>query len=156
VTGFKTSFGVFPLDGVLPYARNLDTPGFFTHTPLDMLLLWEALDRPAARDQELVLGVPDPMPDSEPEMRAAVQRALQSLRQAGIPLRRIDISAMLAGLSNAHRTIMFSEGAAFHRQRVNEHGDWLAILPRWFAKVCKFPTRITTGHAIRRRVQRPH
>ena len=40
VTGFKTSYGVLPMEGVLPLAKSLDTLGFFTHTPADMLRLW--------------------------------------------------------------------------------------------------------------------
>ena len=128
VTGFKASFGLFPLEGVLPCARSLDTLGFFTHTPADMLLLWEALGRPAAADEEFVLGIPGAMPESEPEMTAAIQRALRSLRKAGIPFRQIDISAMLVGLNDAHRTIMYFESSRFHRQRVEEYGDQLGYV----------------------------
>ena len=43
VTGFKPTYGLVPIDGVLPYAKSLDTVGFFTHTPADMLALWEAM-----------------------------------------------------------------------------------------------------------------
>jgi Asp-tRNA(Asn)/Glu-tRNA(Gln) amidotransferase A subunit family amidase len=39
VTGFKGSYGLLSMDGVLPLAKSLDTLGFFTHTPADMLLL---------------------------------------------------------------------------------------------------------------------
>src|SRR5688500_6837814 len=37
VTGFKPTYGLVSIDGVLPYAKSLDTIGFFTHTPADML-----------------------------------------------------------------------------------------------------------------------
>ena len=40
VTGFKTSYGVLSMEGVLPLAKSLDTLGFFTHTPADMLRLY--------------------------------------------------------------------------------------------------------------------
>ena len=40
VTGFKATFGLFSLEGVLQNAQSLDTLGFFTHTPGDMLRLW--------------------------------------------------------------------------------------------------------------------
>ena len=48
VTGFKPSFGWFPVEGVLPFAPSLDTIGLFTQTPADMLRLWQALG-PAGR-----------------------------------------------------------------------------------------------------------
>jgi Asp-tRNA(Asn)/Glu-tRNA(Gln) amidotransferase A subunit family amidase len=43
VTGFKGTYGLVSLEGVLPFAAGLDTLGFFTHTPADMLALWEAM-----------------------------------------------------------------------------------------------------------------
>src|SRR2546423_5687435 len=43
VTGFKPTYGVVPLDGVLPFAKSLDTLGFFTHTAADMIALWDAI-----------------------------------------------------------------------------------------------------------------
>src|SRR5205823_4018055 len=105
VTGFKASYGVLPLDGVLQYSKSLDTLGFFTHTPGDMLLLWEALDRPTGSDEDFALGVPEAMLKVAPEMSAAFQNALSSLRNAGVSCRTVDISAMLAKLLDAHRTV---------------------------------------------------
>src|SRR5882762_3567535 len=70
VTGFKASYGLMSLEGVLPFAPSFDTLGFFTHTPADMLLLWEALGRPLGRDEDFAIGFPDPMPTVEPAMAA--------------------------------------------------------------------------------------
>ena len=47
VAGFKTSYGLLPMDGVLQFAKSLDTLGFFTHTAADMLAFWEAFGQPA-------------------------------------------------------------------------------------------------------------
>lgn len=128
VTGFKTSYGLLPLDGVLPYAKSLDTLGFFTHTPADMLQLWEALGRSTGKNEDFALGVAEPPLEVEPEMASAFQRALSSLRKAGISCRPVDISTMLAKLFDAQRTIAFYEGARFHEQRFNEYGDRLGYL----------------------------
>src|SRR6185295_1227719 len=49
VTGFKPTHGLLSMDGVLPLARSLDTLGFYTHTPADMIALWAALGKSAAR-----------------------------------------------------------------------------------------------------------
>src|SRR5438132_957461 len=42
VTGFKPTHDLLPIQGVLNLAKSLDTLGFFTHTPADMLELWKA------------------------------------------------------------------------------------------------------------------
>jgi len=128
VTGFKASYGLLPMEGVLPFAKSLDTLGFFTHTSADMLTLWEAMGHPGGRAEEFALGAPEPMPEVEPAMAAAFQQALSLLRRAGASIRSIDIAGMLARLSDAATTVMFYEGARFHQQRFNEYGSRLADL----------------------------
>src|SRR6202158_3682872 len=128
VTGFKPTYGLLSLEGVLPFAKSLDTLGFFTHTPADMLALWESLGYPVGRTEAFALGAPDPMPDVEPAMAAGFQNALSRLRSAGASIRSIDIAGMLARLSDTSKTVMFYEGARFHQQRFSEHGERLADL----------------------------
>jgi len=128
VTGFKASHGLLSLDGVLPYAKSLDTLGFFTHTPADMMLLWDALGHPTGREEDFAVGVPEPMPDVEPEMSAAFQNAVSSLRKEKIATRPVDISSMLTKLADAQHTISFYEAARFHQQRFNQYGDRLGYL----------------------------
>jgi amidase len=128
VTGFKPTYGLLSLDGVLPYAKSLDTLGFFTRTPTDMVLLWEALGHPAGRDEDFALGVPEPMLEVEPEMKTAFQSALSSLRKAGVSCRPVDISALLNKLVDAQHTIAFYEAARLHRQRFAEYGNRLGYL----------------------------
>ncbi|MGH9722105.1 MAG: amidase, partial [Bryobacteraceae bacterium] len=125
VTGFKASYGLLPMEGILPLAKSLDTLGFFTHTPADMLRLWEALGYPAGQEEDFALGAPEPTPEVEPEMKAAFESALSSLRKAGLTIRGVDISPMLNQLSDASNVVMAYEGARFHQQRFNEYGDRL-------------------------------
>jgi Asp-tRNA(Asn)/Glu-tRNA(Gln) amidotransferase A subunit family amidase len=126
VTGFKATYGLLSMEGVLPLAKSLDTLGFFTHMPADMLALWESLGHPVGRPEDFALGAPDPMPEVEPAMTAAFQNALSRLRRAGVSIRSIDIAGMLARLDEAATTVMFYEGAQFHHQRYKEHGSRLA------------------------------
>jgi len=128
VSGFKASYGLLSLEGVLQYSKSLDTLGFFTHTPADMLLLWEALGHSTGREEEFPVGVPEPMLDVEPAMTAAFRRAVSSLRHAGVPCQAVNISAMLAKLVEAQRVIGFYEGARYHQQRFNEFGDRLGYV----------------------------
>ena len=122
VTGFKASYGLLPMEGVLPLAKSLDTLGFFTHTPADMLLLWESMGHSAGETEDFALGAPEPLPEVEPPMATAFQNALSLLRSAGASIRSIDIAGMLAKLSDAADTVTFYEGARFHQQRFNEYG----------------------------------
>ncbi len=126
ITGFKATYGLLPLDGVLPFATSLDTLGFFTHTPTDMLALWNAMGQPVGREEDVALGAPDPLPAVEPAMAAAFADAISRLRKAGVAVRALDLVPLLARLDDASDTVMYYEGARFHEQRYQEHGDRMA------------------------------
>jgi Asp-tRNA(Asn)/Glu-tRNA(Gln) amidotransferase A subunit family amidase len=126
VTGFKASYGLLPMQGVFPFAKSLDTLGFFTHTAADMLAFWEAMGHPPGGEEQFALAAPDPPPDVEPPMAAAFQNAIARLRRAGVAIRAVDLASMLAALVDASRTVMFYEGARFHEQRYKEFGARMA------------------------------
>jgi Asp-tRNA(Asn)/Glu-tRNA(Gln) amidotransferase A subunit family amidase len=125
VAGFKPTYNLLPMEGVLPVSKSLDTLGLFTHTPADMLALWKALGYPTGREEQFALGTPEPIPDCEPEMAKAFRQALSLLRRSGIEIKTVDISAMLKKLDEANTTVMFYEGAHFHEPRLNEFGSRL-------------------------------
>ena len=60
VTGFKPTYGLLSMEGVLPLSKSLDTLGFFTHTPVDMLALWDSLGHSMGRAEDFDLGAPGP------------------------------------------------------------------------------------------------
>lgn len=123
ITGFKPTYGLFSMEGVLPMAHSLDTLGFFTETPRDMLALWRALGQPAESEPEFTFGVPDPLPDVDPAMAGAFQAALGALR-----VERVPITPMLDRLAKEARAVMFYEGARFHEARYHQYGDRLQDL----------------------------
>ena len=122
ITGFKPTFGLLPMEGVLPFSESLDTLGLFTHTAADMLRLWEALGRDIGAAEETPIGVPVPMPDVEPEMAAAVRGAVAQLQRAGADIRFTDVAPLLASLDQASNTVMFYEAARYYETRYNEFG----------------------------------
>jgi Asp-tRNA(Asn)/Glu-tRNA(Gln) amidotransferase A subunit family amidase len=126
VTGFKASYGLLPMAGVLPFAKSLDTLGFFTQTAADMLAFWDALGHATGREEQFALAAPDPLPDVEAPMAAAFQNAIARLRRAGLTIRSVDLAGMLAKLVDVSRTVMFYEGARFHEQRYKEYGERMA------------------------------
>jgi len=125
VTGFKPTYDLLPMEGVLPVSKSLDTLGLFTHTPADMLALWKAMGHPAGREEQFAFGAPDPIPECEPEMANAFRQAVSVLRRSGVSIKSVDISAMLKKLDEANTVLMFYEGARFHEPRLKEFGDRL-------------------------------
>jgi Asp-tRNA(Asn)/Glu-tRNA(Gln) amidotransferase A subunit family amidase len=116
------------MQGVMPLAHSLDTLGFFTHTPGDMLALWRAVGQPGSDMEPTVIGVPEPALDVESEMATAYARTISVLRAAGVKTMPLDIRSLLTQLVDAARTVMFFEGARFHAERYKQYGDRLGDL----------------------------
>jgi Asp-tRNA(Asn)/Glu-tRNA(Gln) amidotransferase A subunit family amidase len=125
VTGFKPTYGLLSMEGVLQLAKSWDTLGFFTNTPTDMLALWDSMGHPTASTEDSALGVPEPRQEVDPAMAAAFENALIVLQKAGATIRPLDIAGTLAKLSEANKAVMFYEGARFHEQRYKEFGSRL-------------------------------
>jgi Asp-tRNA(Asn)/Glu-tRNA(Gln) amidotransferase A subunit family amidase len=141
VVGFKVSYGLLSTEGVFPFARSLDTLGFFTHTAADMLAFWQAFGSPVGAGEDFPLAAPDPLPEVDPSMAAAFRDALQRFRRAGQTVRKIDIAPMLVRLRDAQRTVMFYEGARFHEERYKQYGDRLADM----ANLVRAGLQLTVG-----------
>jgi Asp-tRNA(Asn)/Glu-tRNA(Gln) amidotransferase A subunit family amidase len=125
VTGFKPTHDLLPMEGVLPLAKSLDTLGFFTHTPADMLELWKATGKPAGREEQFSFGAPEPVPECDPEMASAFRQSVALLRKSGVAIKAIDISGELKKLIEASDLIEAYEGARFHEGRLKEFGNRL-------------------------------
>jgi Asp-tRNA(Asn)/Glu-tRNA(Gln) amidotransferase A subunit family amidase len=123
VCGFKPSFGLIPIDGVLPFAPSLDTVGFFTATAEDMKFLWSrgfgGTSDVSLRDLARLR-----VPAEEPMMRAMEDAALR-LRAAGIRVDHMDPPAGWGALVEAARTINTYEGARTHERRYRDFGERL-------------------------------
>ncbi len=151
VTGFKASYGRLSLEGVLPFAATLDTLGLFTHTPADMLELWGAMGHSTGLTEDVWFAAPDPMPEVEPPMVEAFQRALNVLRRAGVSVRSVDIAGMLATLHADALLVEFYEGARVHAERFKEHGARLEHLGDLVREGLQIP--VERYDAARRRIE---
>lgn len=128
VTGFKPTFGLLPMEGVLPLAHSLDTLGFFTDTPADMLLLWETLGESIGHDEDIAMGVPEPLPDVESEMANAFRETVALLRTHGVAIEPLPITPLFDKLAQEALVVLFYEGARFHERRFKQYGDRLLDL----------------------------
>lgn len=125
VTGFKPTYDLLPTQGMMPFAKSLDTLGLYTHTPVDMIALWKALGKPVANEEKFAFGVPEPLPQCDPEMADAFRKAIERLRNSGVMINSIDIAGELKKLVEAGDILEAYEGARAHQARLKQFGDRL-------------------------------
>jgi Asp-tRNA(Asn)/Glu-tRNA(Gln) amidotransferase A subunit family amidase len=125
ITGFKPTHDLLSTEGMLILSKNSDTLGLFTHTPADMIALWNAMGRPTGAPGQFAFAACEPEPDCEPEMANTFQRALALLRKSGLTIQPIDIRDQLKRLDEASDTEVFYEGARANESRLKEFGDRL-------------------------------
>jgi Asp-tRNA(Asn)/Glu-tRNA(Gln) amidotransferase A subunit family amidase len=114
IAGFKPTFGLLPLEGVLPFAPSLDTAGLFTENADDMRLLWSRMGFPPATTATRFAAANI---QSGTEFRKAAERLGAST---------IEIPGF-GGLLAAARLINDYEGARTHRERWERYGDRLGL-----------------------------
>jgi len=125
ITGFKPTYDLLPMQGVMQLSKSLDTLGFFTHKPADMTALWRALGKSTSDEERFAFGIAEPAVECDPEMADAFRHAIGALQRAGCALEPVDMKDNLQRLDDANNTVMFYEGARFHEQRFKEFGDRL-------------------------------
>jgi Asp-tRNA(Asn)/Glu-tRNA(Gln) amidotransferase A subunit family amidase len=128
VVGFKPTFGLLSLEGVLPCAPSLDTLGFFTTNVADMRSVWNGLGHATADAKTVSCMRPNPLPPVEPAMASAFERAIDAISASGIAVRPVDLAAILTDLVAAARMVMAYEAAAVHAERYEQYGDRLLDL----------------------------
>lgn len=125
VTGFKPTYDLLPTEGMLPFAKSLDTLGLYTHTPADMIALWKAMGKPVAGPEQFPFAAPEPIPECDPEMANAFRQSIALLRRSGINIKSIDIAGDLKKLVEAGDVLESYEGGHFHEARLQQFGDRL-------------------------------
>ena len=125
VTGFKPTYDLLPTEGMLPFAKSLDTLGLYTHTPADMIALWKALGKSVASEEAFSFGAPEPIPECDPEMANAFRQSIVLLRRSGMAIKPIDIVEELKKLVEAGDVLETYEGARVHEARLKQFGDRL-------------------------------
>lgn len=133
VAGCKPSYGLLPVEGVLPLASSLDHPGPIARTVRDLALMLDAMSggQVPARPDGDSLSTPPRLgrlrglfeAQAEPSMRAATETAIAALRAAGARVIEIELPAAFDDVLRSHRVVMAAEAAAWHRQRFAEYPD---------------------------------
>jgi Asp-tRNA(Asn)/Glu-tRNA(Gln) amidotransferase A subunit family amidase len=121
VCGFKPSFGLVPVDGLMPFAPSLDTVGFFTQTAGDMAALWSR-GFGARFDAELHRAVWLRTTAGD-EMQHAMSRAVERLRAQGVAVDELPAPDGWQRLQAAAQAINRYEGARSQRERFQQFGE---------------------------------
>ena len=131
IPGFKPSQGRLSLQGIVPFARSEDQPGFFCASMADMPLVldvltsgdWKGRARPSSPEKKtFTLGVPDgPYLDDVCDYTA--QNLAQSLKilqesrgEERIVIRHVPCMEDYRDILRRHTTLAAAEVASFHAQ----------------------------------------
>lgn len=139
--GLKTSVGRLSVHGVLPLSGTLDTPGPMTRSVEDAALVCAALGGPDVND--LLTQRPPPcdfatqlkaglsglsvgiMPNRDregvdPEILAAYDAALDTLRLAGAQVLPLDLPARISDMAGPLGHIIYAEGYAHYAHLIDD------------------------------------
>lgn len=128
VVGYKATRGRYPMDGVFPLSRQLDSLGVLCRTVADALVVDAALcARPVPAVQAAPVAgrrivVPETVvfDDSEPEVVAAAEAAIARLSAAGARVERRPMPALarVLGAQAEHGALVTAEAYVQHRHRL--------------------------------------
>jgi Asp-tRNA(Asn)/Glu-tRNA(Gln) amidotransferase A subunit family amidase len=121
VVGFKPTYGLLSLEGVLPFAPSLDTAGLFTQTADDMRLLWSKMGFCAEAPSTAPAAAPESL-DVDPEMESAFRQTIDRLNAEGFRICPIEFPAGWTDLLAASRLVNQYEGARTHEAAWRQHG----------------------------------
>lgn len=128
VVGYKSSTGHYPMDGVFPLSRTLDTLGPFAHSVGDCVLadaVLRGLKKPIIKTRS-IKGLEILIPDSvvfdgcEDAVAKNFEASIARLRKAGAKVKRISMPVLQDVLDLAARRghILGAEALALHWDRV--------------------------------------
>lgn len=128
VVGYKSSTGHYPMDGVFPLSRTLDTLGPFAHSVEDCVLadaVLRGLTKPKIKARPLKgleLVVPETVvfDGSEDSVLKNFEASIARLRKAGAKVRRMKMPQFqeILDLIARHGHLLGAEALALHWNRV--------------------------------------
>ncbi|MEB2364436.1 MAG: amidase [Bryobacteraceae bacterium] len=125
IAGFKPTYGVLPVDGMMPFAPSLDTVGFLAESTAVCRQVWHALGFPVGAPHRIRFAVCEGLPVVLPEMQLAFDHAASLLVSSGYPLELVQLPVPYKELLTAVRQVNDYEGARSHYERWKEFGTRL-------------------------------
>lgn len=126
VAGFKPTYNLLPLDGVIPYAPSLDHAGFFVPRAADLpLALSCASGAPEAEAPAWTAGIPEGpyLEQATSEALEAFSSQVQVLEAAGVPIVRVPALEEIEEINRRHNRLAAAELAEVHREWFRNHAS---------------------------------
>jgi Asp-tRNA(Asn)/Glu-tRNA(Gln) amidotransferase A subunit family amidase len=127
VAGLKPSYGMLPLQGIVPLAHSMDHPGPIGRCARDLRLLFTAMGPAQAAPRSLetpafgqLHGLFDDL--ATPDVRESMNPIVKRLAAAANCM-DVLLPGSFCEVVARHRIIMAVEAAEFHRDRVRKHPD---------------------------------
>ena len=131
VVGMKPTYGYLPLGGIFPLATSLDHVGVITRTVAENVVALQALSgQPIQQQTEDIRGIRvgvvkhfyiDDFPSS-PEVVAAIEAALETLRALGAAVTEIKLDPLLR-FRECGWTILKAEAFVVHQRWLNQRPE---------------------------------
>jgi aspartyl-tRNA(Asn)/glutamyl-tRNA(Gln) amidotransferase subunit A len=127
VVGLKPTYGLVSAQGVVPLSPSLDHVGPMARTAGDAGLLLQAIApegspdfAPRAETSSLRIGVPRQhfYQDLHPEVEAAVEEALLTLKRISRTLQTADLENGVSTINDLSNLLTKTEAYAYHREHV--------------------------------------
>jgi aspartyl-tRNA(Asn)/glutamyl-tRNA(Gln) amidotransferase subunit A len=131
VYGLKPTFGSVSLEGVVPFAPSFDHGGAIAGCVRDLALMhppmaWTGCGSAVHHDTvRKTLALPGGYFESHADrvMLDALDELIEKLRRKGWRIKPSPLPPAAADIPKYHRMIMASEGASFHRERLQRYPD---------------------------------
>jgi len=126
VVGVKPTYGLVPIDGVVPLAWSLDHVGVFARSVSDAalalgVLAGRALEPSGARPPRLGLAA-ELLGRCEAPVAAQLQAAADRFARAGAAVTEVKLPPSFADILAAGLVVLEAEAAAFHEESFRAHG----------------------------------
>ena len=156
IVGYKTSSGRWPMAGVFPLSRSLDTLGVLCRNVADAVLVDAAargltgptVTRGAVADLRLLIPTNVVFDGCEPAVVANFEAAIERLAAAGARIERRRIGAFdeILALTARHGAIVTAEAHALHKARIE--GAASALMDRRVVARAKAATNMSMADYI--------
>lgn len=134
VAGCKPTYGLLPLDGIVPLAPSMDHPGPMATCVADLRILLQAMAGPNLRPASSV-GQAASLPvriarvssiftrRAEPAVLDSFSQTIARLQSHGVEIFDLALPALFEDVIERHMVVMSVEAAAWHRERFARHPD---------------------------------
>jgi aspartyl-tRNA(Asn)/glutamyl-tRNA(Gln) amidotransferase subunit A len=134
VTGCKPTYGIIPLEGIVPLAHSMDHPGPMATCVRDLAIMLTAMKPPYTKaiNGEFLTESPPPRigrlrglfhDRAEPAVRDMMERVSNQFRKREAQVEPIDLPADFSDVVQRHRIVMAVESAQFHEPRLRRHPE---------------------------------